>query len=218
MRRLFLYPIIFCFVFLGFNPAGAKPAKDAEGLKEYLEIFRKTLAQKSVKEMVEIVYPEMIRDYKSFIKKYPNSLLVADSKMRIVEFYNLTGAQPGEKKMYKEIVEKMRKAGNAKYSQFEVRFNDNWRPAAVEWLKDIVRNHPWDKVVDPNARSEKGELIAAFALYYLYEWDVVFRAENSRVIKIKNKEYLKTLIQNYPESLAAKWAGDILKARKIKIK
>ena len=143
---------------------------------EYLKIFKESRLEEDLKEKIEVVYPRAIKEYIDFIKKYPESHLVDDAKLRIAEFYNLTAAKAGEKELFPDI-----------------KFSDDWRGEANKWLKDIMANHPNDKISDPGSGQETGEPTAAFALYYLYVWN------------FRDPKYAKELLEKYPHSQPASW-------------
>lgn len=164
--------VIFCFFpSSGFAKISAETFTDELG--EYSAIFKQIYSSDDIKKKIEIIYPRIIRDYEAFIKKYPGSRLIDDAKLRIAEFYNISGSV-GEKKFLPNI-----------------KFSDRWREKANKWLKDVVINHPRDKISDPLSGEDLGEPAAALALYYLYAW-------NNR-----DERYLKELFEKYPESRLA---------------
>ena len=150
---------------------------------EYSLIFKQLLEKdRSVLELTEKTYPKIIKEYKDFIKKYPNSRLVDDAKLRIAEFYNIWGT-----------------AGSDDLLERKTRATENWRKEANRWLLDVVENHPDDKAVSYPKTEETGEYTASYALYFLYAWGAP-----------KDKKYLEMLVQKYPASEAAGWAKEIL--------
>ena len=152
---------------------------------EYSLIFQQLLEKdRSVSELAEKIYPKIIKEYKNFVKKYPNSRLVDDAKLRIAEFYNIWGT-----------------AGEGDFMKRKLNTPENWRKEAAKWLLDIVENHPEARAIYYPEPKETKEYTAAYALYFLYAWD-----------RPRDKKYLEMLVQKYPKSEAAKWARDILKS------
>ena len=150
---------------------------------EYSLIFKQLLEKdRSVLELTEKTYPKIIKEYKDFIKKYPDSRLVDDAKLRIAEFYNIWGT-----------------AGSDDLLKRKTKTPENWRKEANRWLLDIVENHPDAKAVSYPEPTETSEYTAAYALYFLYAWSVP-----------RDKKYLEMLVQKYPQSEAAGWAKETL--------
>lgn len=156
-----------------------------KAFSEYSLIFQQLLEKdRSVSELAEKTYPKIIKEYKDFVKKYPQSRLVDDAKLRIAEFYNIWGT-----------------AGSGDLLKRKLNTPGDWRKKASMWLLDIVENHPDSKAVSYPRGEETKEYTAAYALYFLYVWG-----------SPKDKKYLETLINKYPASEAFEWARDILKS------
>lgn len=205
MRR----PAIFLFVPMLFLSAcgseacggiiyNGKKVTEIQAFMEYALIFQQLIAKdRSIPELIQKTYPKIIREYESFIRKYPESHLVDDAKLRIAEFYNLMGTAE------KEDILKRR---------FD--FDRDWLAKANHWLRNIVINHPDSKMFELYPPAKKVDLIdgmytyvnpspintdeytAAYALYWLWAWN-------------KNKSaklfYKNLLLKRYPGSKPTLW-------------
>lgn len=96
---------MFAILFLVFTSLAAGADYDGQDFVKYEQIFWQIKEASADEEEWRKFCLKMTDDYKSFLKKYPQSELIDDAKLRIAEFYELADQKDKAMPWLNEIIE-----------------------------------------------------------------------------------------------------------------
>jgi hypothetical protein len=140
-------------------------------VEEYKQIFVDFLCEDKWLDFNGITKRLTIDRYEEFVRKYPNSFLTDEAKLRIAEFYNVISQVWKAKKWLDDII---KNHPHSNMEELEIKYAFVGGQIVYSGFKLIF----------------KGEKTAAWALYYRATW---FPSANS-------KNDLLRIIKDYPES------------------
>jgi len=109
---------------------------------------------RTLKDRIEIDYPDIIKGFEKFLKDRPDSYLAGDVKLVLAEYYYFIGVPRPE----------------TINSSYEIKYFKGWYEKSLPLLLDVIDNHYDRKDINLVSGEETEDYLAAIALDKLGHW------------------------------------------------